>query len=151
MYTLDLLLGGILLLMLFLIFTQVVLRYIFNSPIIWVEEVTMLLLVWYGYIAIGILVKDNGHIAIEYFYSLANRTVQKYLDVFVNTLLLIFSVMMVKYGFDIAVNSIGEQLPASHLPKVVLNLPLLISGVIISLLTVNIFLKVLFNREGGET
>ncbi|SFE21363.1 Tripartite ATP-independent transporter, DctQ component [Lentibacillus persicus] len=111
----------------------------------------MILLVWYGYLAISKLVKDNGHISIEYFYSLANKVIQKYLDVFVCILLIIFSILMVKFGFEMVSNSIGKNFPASHLPRVILNLPILISGLIIVVFSVNNILKILLKYEvGGE-
>src|SRR5699024_2540544 len=133
MYAINLVLSLILIVMVLLIFTQVVLRYVFNSPLQWVEETTMLLLVWYGYITIGILVKEKGHIAIEYFYLLASKNIQKYLNIFIYVSLIFFSFLMINFGFDMTINAANKQLPASHLPKFLLYLPMIISGLLILL------------------
>ena len=48
-----------------LVFTQVVSRYIFNSPISWTEEMARILFVWICFMGTFLALKTKGHIAIE--------------------------------------------------------------------------------------
>lgn len=44
-------------------------RYVFNSPIKWVEEVTNLLLIWMGYLAMCYSTAHNNHVSIDFITS----------------------------------------------------------------------------------
>lgn len=54
-----------LVLMTVLVFLQVVLRYIFNSGIIWSEEISRYLFVWISWIGISLGERENQHIKVE--------------------------------------------------------------------------------------
>ena len=51
--------------MVLIIFANVVLRYVFNSGIMWSEEVALLLAVWFIFIALSLGVKQDLHINIS--------------------------------------------------------------------------------------
>lgn len=48
-----------------LVFLQVVLRYIFNSGIVWSEEVSRYLFVWVSWLGLGLGARENQHIKVE--------------------------------------------------------------------------------------
>lgn len=52
--------------MFLLVLTGCIARYVFNSPITWVEEVTDLLLIWLGYMAICYATAKNSHVSIDF-------------------------------------------------------------------------------------
>lgn len=52
--------------MFILILAGCVCRYFFNSPIKWVEEVTNLLLIWSGFLAIGYATAKQSHVSIDF-------------------------------------------------------------------------------------
>ncbi|ARK32428.1 2,3-diketo-L-gulonate TRAP transporter small permease protein YiaM [Halalkalibacter krulwichiae] len=143
-------LGIILTLMLLITFIQVVLRYVFNSPLIWADEVTLVMLTWYGYIIIAILVKEGKHISLEFLYSRFNQMTKKGLDLLRNILILGFAILMVYFGSEMVINTQGRHLPASHLPRSLLYFPLIISGLLISFYTINHVITLLFPRTGRE-
>ncbi|MGM8212925.1 TRAP transporter small permease [Virgibacillus sp. W0430] len=132
----NIVLGVILSVMLVITFIQVVLRYVFNSPLVWAEEITLILLVWYGYLVIAILIRSKEHIALEFLYSKLGRKLQKGLDVVKYILLFLFAVLMVYYGFEMMINAQGKSFPVSRLPRSIINLPMMISGLLILLYTV---------------
>ena len=51
--------------MILIIFANVVLRYAFNSGIIWSEEVALLLAVWFIFISMGLGIKQKLNIVIN--------------------------------------------------------------------------------------
>ncbi len=55
----------LLVIMVVLIFTNVVLRYLFNSGILWSDEVALLVAVWFSFIAMALGVKLRLHIHIN--------------------------------------------------------------------------------------
>ena len=46
----------------FIVFLQVILRYVFHSSLTWVEELTRYLFVWLTWIAAARAVRDDKHI-----------------------------------------------------------------------------------------
>lgn len=51
--------------MVVLVFVQVVLRYVFNTGLPWLEETARYLLIWTGFLGASIATKDRRHIAID--------------------------------------------------------------------------------------
>lgn len=140
-------LGVILTLMLMITFIQVVLRYVFNSPLIWAEEVTLVMLVWFGYLIIAILVKEDNHISLEVFYLKLNRNLRKILDVVKHVLLLGFSILMVYFSVEMVINAQGKYLPASQINRAMLYIPLAVSGILIVLYTSSHLFKLFVTSE----
>jgi TRAP-type C4-dicarboxylate transport system permease small subunit len=52
--------------MVIVIFTNVVMRYIFNSSLSWSEEFARYLFVWFSWIGVSAGVKDNEHLRVEF-------------------------------------------------------------------------------------
>jgi TRAP-type C4-dicarboxylate transport system permease small subunit len=50
--------------MVIIVFMNVVLRYGFNSGIRWSEEVSLVIVIWFTFIAMALGVKENLHISI---------------------------------------------------------------------------------------
>ncbi|MDP2571380.1 TRAP transporter small permease [Vibrio penaeicida] len=96
---------------------QVVLRYVFNKPTSWSEEVAMLFLVWYGMLSIAVGVKTHSHVAITYLRDKAPIPIGKSLDYFAYFCIAGFSFILLMNAQTL-VNIAGAQiLPASGLPK----------------------------------
>src|SRR4030042_1138000 len=72
----ELLSMGMLLAMTLIICYQVVMRYVFNASPSWSEEVSLILLIWFGILSIPIGVKLHLHIGIEYIYNQFPKRVQ---------------------------------------------------------------------------
>ena len=53
-------------LMFILILAGCISRYLFNSPIKWVEEVTNLLLIWMGFLAVCYSTASQSHVSIDF-------------------------------------------------------------------------------------
>jgi len=53
--------------MISIIAAQVFLRYVFNKPFPWAEEVATMLLIYLSFIAADVVYKQKGHISVSYF------------------------------------------------------------------------------------
>ncbi|MBT5186492.1 MAG: TRAP transporter small permease [Kordiimonadaceae bacterium] len=109
---------------------QIGLRFIFNNPTSWSEEIALLCLVWFGLIAIAIGIRRHEHIAIMFVRDLCPLQIARALDYSAQVLMAIFMTVVLFNGFSLS-SLISEQLlPASQLPKSWLYLPLFFSGLL---------------------
>lgn len=143
--------GMLLVLMLAITFTQVIMRKVFSNAFTWAEEVTLAMLIWFAYISISLVVKDDGHMSIEFLYNRFNKNGRIILDTIKHILMIGFSYLMIVYGGQMANNALGKNLPASQLSRSLLYIPLVLSGVLIIIFSIthliNLFIKP--DGEGG--
>lgn len=50
-----------------LVLTQVVLRYVFAAPLVWVEEASIFLMIWMAFVGAGIAIRRGAHVAMTLF------------------------------------------------------------------------------------
>lgn len=82
-----------------IIFTNVVLRYVFGESIPWGEEVSRHLMIWLTFVGAGPVLRYGGHIAVENLQDALPRRIAVALRVLVALLLFAFFVFMVWYGW----------------------------------------------------
>ena len=85
---------ALLVVMLSICFVAVVMRYAFNSPIVWSEEVILTCLIWFGFMCISIGIYRDDHIAIEGVFNKLPPLARKALTVFRHVLLMVFCMFM---------------------------------------------------------
>lgn len=112
---------------------QVFLRYVLKSPVSWSEEVALLLLVWFGMLAVAIAVYRHTHMSISIVWDRLTPDKQHLLNVAVEFLVLLFAVN-ITINAEMLINIVGDQsLSASGFPKAWLYYPLQIGGGLMSL------------------
>jgi len=84
----------------FLMFINVIMRYIFNYGVPWSEDVVRYTILWVTFVGIAICVRKGQHVAIDLFYILLkNKKIKFTLLLTVNIISVIFSGLMTRYGF----------------------------------------------------
>ncbi len=73
----KILVGSIMTCVVFLLFINVTLRYVFNYAIPWAEEVTRYTLLWTVFIGAGVISREGSHISMEAFFSMWPKNLQK--------------------------------------------------------------------------
>lgn len=112
---------------------QVFLRFILKSPVSWSEEVALLLLIWFGMIAIAGAVHHHGHIAITAIRDLLPPAAAHGLDVLAQFLTLGFGLALAFQGVAL-VQIVGLQiLPASNISKAWIYYPIVAGGVLMAI------------------
>ena len=81
-------------------------RYIMQSPFMWTEEVARYLLVWLGFTAINIALRQNRHIKVEIIAKLVPPVVAKIVGYLVDALVAFFFIVLLKQGYLLTVNNI---------------------------------------------
>ena len=90
----------------FIISYEVIMRYLFNSPTIWVNEVSRFLQIWATYLALTYSFHKNDFIRITVIYDRLNENGKKILDFISFIFILIFSSFVVYFGWLIAYDSL---------------------------------------------
>ena len=93
--------GGIFL-VLSVVFSNVVARYIFNSPFHWAEEVTAITVILLGFFPAGELWRRNNHIKFDLLTLKLSKRLQKtsiFIDIVINLSGLLFSGLLVWESF----------------------------------------------------
>ena len=90
----------------FIVSYEVIMRYLFNSPTIWVNEVSRFLQIWATYLALTYSFHKQEFIRITVVYDRLNETGKKILDFISFIFIIIFSCFVVYYGWLIAYDSL---------------------------------------------
>jgi C4-dicarboxylate transporter, DctQ subunit len=81
-----------------LIFIGVVMRYVFNAPLSFVEEYSGYMIVWGTMIGAVVALRDNHHIRVDMLYQILPQRFQKSVDLFANIMGLLFALFLFVFG-----------------------------------------------------
>lgn len=114
-----------------LVIFQVIMRYVFNNPSIWSEEIARYALVWFVYLSGSYAVKYQRHVKFNVIVDLIGKKVplaQRIIQLFIFLLWLAFLIFMLKLSIKMVDRQFitGQLAPASQIPMylVYLGLPL---------------------------
>lgn len=137
--------------MVLIIFANVVLRYVFNSGLMWSEEIALLLAVWFIFIAMSIGVKQNLHINISVLpKKILQPTVLTILNKIGNCVVFFIALVMLTDGWKLVQFTMTSIMPATKLPSGLLYAILPISAIIIIYESVMDFLNIDTNDEAVD-
>jgi len=84
---------------------EVVARYVFNAPTIWVDEISVVAQIWAAYIGVAYALKHKDMIVIDIAFRKHNTLSRKIVETFSLLVIMAFSAVTVKYGFEIWLDS----------------------------------------------
>lgn len=118
--------------MVLIIFANVVLRYGFNSGLMWSEEVALLLAVWFGFISLALGIKQNLHINLTLIseHRMSDRT-NRILDILRGIVYLAIGLAMLVFGWKLSKMTMGSIMPATLWPAGILYAVLPLSGFVV--------------------
>ncbi len=95
---------------------QIVMRYIFNSPLVWSEEFARYIYIWICFIGVGYGVRKNLHIKMEAFMNIFHHNVQNYVEIAMTIAIMVFVASIIPSGirYTVAVSRIPS--PAMEIP-----------------------------------
>ena len=121
---------ALLIIMLLITFFQVVMRFIFNSPFSWSEELTLIFLVWFGYLCMPIHIFHDSHAALYFLYNRLPVALKKAVDIMRHGLLMWLFSQMIVYGYTITKLNMPKLQPATRVSQGWLFAPLIVGGVL---------------------
>jgi len=131
--------------------TQVVLRYVFDTGLIWGLEATTYLFGWLVLLGISIGVRTNSHIAVDFVSARLAPAARRLLSLAAAGLMLTYTVLMFYAGWTLVVQlrafgSLAHDIP---LPRWVLLSSLPVGFALLGLRIVQLALGVIRGRELG--
>lgn len=104
--------------MTFIIFIQVIMRYIFNNSLSWSEELARYIFIWLVYIGISLGCKERAHLRIDAFINVFPQKTRKYIVLLADFIFLGFSIYVFLTGvlYVRMIFSQGDLSPALRLP-----------------------------------
>jgi TRAP-type C4-dicarboxylate transport system permease small subunit len=101
---------------------QVILRYIFNYPLIWSEELSILVFIYLGFIGIGVAYAQGRHLYVDALLVTLPKSIRKVIEGialgFSCVFLLVVIVQMIKVM--LVTSKVGITTPALLLPMIVI-------------------------------
>jgi len=94
--------------MILLMFTEVVARHVFNSPIIWSEELGRMIFIYCVFLGASVAFLRKSHIAVDYFTQLMPPGFRWPAEVTVNLLVIATLLFVLYHGFHWAWESFDE-------------------------------------------
>lgn len=135
--------SGLLALMLVITTMHVFFRYVLNNPLIWSEEISLVLLIWFGFFAISNELYNGNHMALVMFYEKFPPKLKKIVDLIKYFIIAAFCMLMTVHLYIIIVSISGAKLPVSGIPKIVLYIPVIISSILMFFYSIILFIKAL--------
>lgn len=128
------------------VFGEVLSRYVFNYPLVFSNELTLLLFPWVIFIAAISVTKNEGHLSINFFRELLPKTGQKWAFVFSKLFMLFFSVYMMISSYKMAQAVSNQVLPMLRISKAWLITSITVSFAAIILILIYQLVLIVMNR-----
>jgi len=91
---------------------QIIMRYVFNSPLVWSEEFARYIYIWICFIGVGYGVRKNLHIKMEAFMNIFHHNVQK------------TTIAMMAFVASIIPSGIRYTVAVSRIPSPAMEIPM---------------------------
>lgn len=101
--------------MVFVVFLQVVARYVFNSPPAWTEELARYCQVWIIILTSSICIRKGSHLAVDYLSHRMSPTLSVFINVFISFLVAIYVAVVTVFGWKLMVVGQYQVSPAMQI------------------------------------
>lgn len=112
----EILVGILLGLMCLLIFSNVVMRYAFDHPLYFADELACFMMIWMAFIGAAVNLKKGEHIKVAILMERLRPKWRLRLKIFNDIMVLIFVVIMLLYGVKLTLDAHILLTPAMEMP-----------------------------------
>jgi TRAP-type C4-dicarboxylate transport system permease small subunit len=126
---------------------QVFGRYVLNQPPTWAESLALLMILYVTLLAAAVGVRDAGHIGMESLLVLVPDAVRIQVERLIHALVALFGAAMVWNGTLLGRSVMDYRISGLGLPEGLRYLPLVISGALIVLFSIEHILASLQGRD----
>ena len=99
------------------LFIGVILRYLFNAPLFWSEEVTVLGLIWLTFLGGAILVRQDKNVSITLVTDMCPGRVNKWIKVFSDVLVILILAVMIYQSWKLTGRRAFATTPALRMKE----------------------------------
>lgn len=125
---------------------ETVARYFFHAPTQWTQDISVTMQIWFGYLAMALVLRDRKMIRITALLAIAPRWLKIACEALALLIILAFSVIAVTKGYSVLADSIrlGRREPTMlALPNWISELPVVIGFALLALQTMAEMLRLL--------
>ncbi|MFZ5437001.1 MAG: TRAP transporter small permease [Bacillota bacterium] len=95
---------------------QVVLRYVFRSPLLWAEEIVRLISAWTIFIGSYVALTRGSHVSVDYFVRMLPQRGKRVVTLIGNVLILVFLVAVIRGSITLISETSGTESSAAGYP-----------------------------------
>jgi TRAP-type C4-dicarboxylate transport system permease small subunit len=103
-------------------------RYVLNATPTWVEQVSLLLVVYIGFLGASVGVHRKTHLGVSVFREMSPKPVRRVFDFLSYSILAGFGLIMVVYGYKLTMFKWAAEIPLIHVSEGWRSLPIMLSG-----------------------
>lgn len=132
-----------------IVFVQVILRYVFLSPLSWIEELARYLLVWISCFGAAYAVRKGEHIAVMFLNNMFKGYMKSALTILIHILVIILFMVCFMKGIGLSIRQWNVVTPALQIPRTLPYLGVPISFAIMLLFSLELFItdiKTMFSK-----
>ncbi|HEY4622298.1 MAG TPA: TRAP transporter small permease [Metalysinibacillus sp.] len=134
-------------------FAGVVWRYVFNSSLVWSEELTRYLFIWFVFLSASYAVTTKSHIRVDALNMMIPVKIRKYVNLIGSIVWVGFSFFIAYLGVEYALNLLDQNTISAAI-KAPMGIVYLGIPIGYSLMGIRIFIHevyaVIFNKEAGD-
>ncbi len=119
-----------------IIIGQVFLRYVFRAPLRWPAEISRLFVVWITFLGTFLALDQKKHIGISYFVERLSKKAQRWENILVQILVLVFIIFMTLSGWRFTVANAHRSLTISGLSYIFVYGVFPLTGILMALKTI---------------
>ena len=117
-------------LMVFIVFYQVLTRYIFDFSSTTLQVFSLVFLVWFGFLGIAIGFRDRLHIGVDFIYNYFPNSIKMLCEIFTQLLVIAVGLLFLYDGMKFLTVASTSALPGTNFTSSVLYICIPVTGVI---------------------
>ena len=125
-------------------------RYVLNATPTWVEQVSLLLIVYISFLGASTGVHRKTHLGVAVFREISPRPVRRVFDFLAHAILAGFGLLMAVYGYKLTVFKWSAEIPLIRVSEGWRALPIILSGVLICLYSIGHLIHFFSKRSYQE-
>ena len=116
-------------------------RYVLNATPTWVEQASLLLIVFIGFLGSAVGIHKKTHLGVTFFRDYAPAPIKIIMDLINHFLIMVFGFVMMIYSYELVLFKWATQIPLIHLPEGLRAVPIMICGGLILLFSIGHIVK----------
>lgn len=80
---------------------NVIMRFVFQNALAWASEAVLTIFIWFVFLTVSYAFKQRAHIKVTVITGLLPKKAQKILAIFVELVILVFFIILIKAGVDL--------------------------------------------------
>lgn len=126
-------------------------RYVLNDTPTWVEQSSMLFIIFISFVSAAIGIRENTHISVNFIAESFSENIQIVLRLLTNIILLVFGLFLMDVGYDLYLFYLDIEIPILDIPQSVSTVPVMMNGGALVLFTLTNIVKFIIHLTSNRT